>query len=140
MTDGRFAINMHILTLLASARQVSGEDWLTSDFMAASINIHPVLVRKELAGLRRAGLVQSREGKNGGSALAKPATEILISDIYRLVYDRSVLGLAKNTPNPKCPVGAVINDHLTALYNDAEAAMMTKFAGKNLHDFVQQFF
>lgn len=58
---GRFAISMHILTLLAKA---NGE-WLPSDLLAGSININPVLVRKELINLRNKGLVVSREGKYG---------------------------------------------------------------------------
>lgn len=141
MTDGRFAICVHILTLLAKAGKewLEGEAWLSSEFIASSININPVLVRKEISNLRHAGLVQSKEGKNGGSALAKPADQILLSEVYKVVYDRPVLGLAKNDPNPKCPVGREINAHLTALYQEAERGLLEKLGHTTLQQFEAQF-
>eukprot|EP01133_Synstelium_polycarpum_P013467 gene13467-15870_t len=99
MNNGRFAISLHILTLLD---QSNGEV-LSSEYIAGSININPVLVRKELISLRNQGLVLSKEGKNGGSYLAKPSTEITLAEIYNSVKQISLLGQAKNTPNPKCP-------------------------------------
>jgi len=141
MTDGRFAISIHILTLLAKAEKgwLEGEEWLSSEFIASSININPVLVRKEISKLRHAGLVQSKEGKNGGSALAKPAGQILLSEVYKVVYDRPVLGLAKNDPNPKCPVGREINAHLTTLYQEAEKGLLEKLGQTTLQQFEEQF-
>lgn len=135
MTDGRFAISIHILTLLANA----DDEWLSSEYIASSININPVLVRKEISNLRKAGLVQSKEGKNGGSSLAKPADQILFSEIYKIVYDRPVLGLAKNDPNPKCPVGKEINNHLATLYQDAENGLLERLGNTNLQQFEAQF-
>ena len=79
MNNTRFSISLHILTLLARAE----DELLSSEYIAGSININPVLVRKELINLRNQGLVASREGKNGGSYLNKPARDIYLSDIYR---------------------------------------------------------
>jgi Rrf2 family protein len=136
MTNGRFAINIHILTALALA----GDDWITSEYIAESININPVLVRKEISALRKAGLVKSREGKGGGCQLAHPASSILFSDIYKKVYDnRTVLGLYRNTPNQKCPVGQQIQNHLTDVYNEAEKALILKLSETTLADFAARF-
>ena len=52
MNNTRFATAIHIMTLLAESPQ----DWLTSEWIAGSININPVIVRKELGVLREAGL------------------------------------------------------------------------------------
>ncbi|UFH57036.1 Rrf2 family transcriptional regulator [Spirosoma sp. KNUC1025] len=133
--NGRFAISMHILTLLAKA---NGE-WLTSDFIAGSININPVLVRKEISSLRNKGLVISREGKNGGSILAKPASQIRLSDVFLATRQGAFLGAARNTPNPDCPVGRQINKHLDTLYQEAEEALISKLGDSTLDVFSHRF-
>lgn len=133
--NGRFAISMHILTLLAKA---NGE-WLTSDYIAASININPVLVRKEISNLRSKGLVISREGKNGGTMLAKDARQIRVSDVFLATRQGAFLGTARNTPNPDCPVGKQINRHLDNLYEEAENALIQKLGDSTLADFSRRF-
>lgn len=133
--NGRFAISMHILTLLAQANG----DWVTSDFLAGSININPVLVRKEISNLRNKGLVSSREGKHGGSMLAKPASQIRVSDVFLATRQGPFLGTSRNTPNPACPVGKQINKHLDALYEEAEQALIQQLGDSTLDDFSRRF-
>lgn len=135
MNNGRFAISLHILTLLAHQQ---GE-WLSSEYIAGSININPVLVRKEISNLREAGLVESREGKNGGSTLAKPPSKILLSDVYNAVRQEVLLGRAKNSPNPDCIVGKQINSHLDDLYKEVENSLVQKLGRKTLAEFYKQF-
>jgi len=132
---GRFAISMHILTLLAKA---NGE-WLTSDFIAGSININPVLVRKEISNLRSNGLVTSREGKNGGSSLARSPEAIQLSDVFLATRQGAFLGTSRNSPNPNCPVGKQINHHLDDLYLDAERALIQQLGGTTLSEFSHRF-
>ncbi len=81
MNNTRFATAVHIMTLLAKSPQ----EWLTSDWIAGSINVNPVIVRKEISVLREAGLITSRQGKDGGSQLGKNAVAITISEIYKAV-------------------------------------------------------
>lgn len=135
MNNNRFSVSLHILTLLATA----GEEWLSSEYLAGSININPVLVRKELSNLRKHGMVETREGKAGGSSLAKPAKQILLSDVYAAVKQTPLLGQNKNEPNPGCPVGKQINKHLDDLYMDVEKALTQKLGKTSLFDFVKQF-
>ena len=135
MNNGRFPISMHILTLMASAK---GE-LLSSDYIAGSININPVLVRKEISNLRNHGLIESKEGKNGGATLAKPADMIRLSEVYHAVQQASLLGNSKNTPNPDCLVGKQIKEHLDHLYLDIEGALLHKLEKMSLADFLHQF-
>ncbi|WP_316834960.1 Rrf2 family transcriptional regulator [Pedobacter nutrimenti] len=135
MNNGRFAISLHILTLLDKA---NGEV-LSSDYIAGSININPVLVRKELSNLRNHGMVLSKEGKNGGSYLAKSAQNITLGEIYNSVRQNSLLGNLKNTPNPQCPVGKQINKHLDNLYVDTENALIRQLSVQTLADFSRKF-
>lgn len=135
MNNNRFSVSLHILTLLATA----GDELLSSEYIAGSININPVLVRKELSNLRKHGMIETREGKAGGSILAKPAKQILLSDVYAAVRQVPLLGQNKNEPNPSCPVGKQINKHLDDLYTDVEKTLMQKLGKTSLFDFSKQF-
>lgn len=135
MGNSRFAISLHILTLLAEM----GEELRSSEWLAGSININPVLVRKELSNLRNHGLIESKEGKSGGSTLAKPASKILLSDIYEAVRTEYILGQSKNDPNPDCRIGRQINRHLDSLYEEVENDLIKKLGKKTLAEFCKQF-
>jgi Rrf2 family protein len=88
MNNTRFATAIHILTLLAKDPQ----EWLTSDWIAGSVNVNPVIVRKELINLKKSGLIESRQGKVGGVRIAKNPEQINISEIYESVKNTEVLG------------------------------------------------
>lgn len=135
MNNGRFSISVHILTLLATAQ----EAFLSSEWIAGSININPVLVRKEISNLREHGLVNSKEGKNGGTQLAKSAGQILLSDVYEAVKQSPLLGVAKNSPNPDCMVGRQINQHLDDLYEEVDKALLAKLGQTTLEAFCKKF-
>lgn len=135
MNNGRFAISVHILTLLTAAEN----ELLSSEYLAGSINVNPVLVRKELSNLRRHGLVESREGKNGGSCLAKPPARIRLSEVYAAVKKDALLGRSKNKPNPDCKIGREIEQHLDDLYDEVEQALMRKLDKTTLADFMKKF-
>ena len=135
MNSGRFAISVHILTLLAT----SEEEWTASEYLAGSININPVLVRKELINLREHGLIRSKEGKAGGSSLNKSPEAILMSDVYDAVKQKDLLGKGINLPNPDCPIGRKINNHLDTLYEDAERVLIASLAKTTLADFCKKF-
>ncbi|KFF08041.1 Rrf2 family transcriptional regulator [Chryseobacterium luteum] len=135
MNNTRFATAIHIMTLLAKSPQ----EWLTSEWVAGSINVNPVIIRKELSVLREAGLIASRQGKDGGSQLAKNAEQISISEIYRAVKNSEVLGKKNQNPNPVCSVGKEINTHLNTLFEETDH-LVTQFLGnKSLKEFSEQF-
>ena len=135
MNNARFATNMHILTLLAS---MPGE-WQSSEWLAASININPVMVRKELSVLQAAGLVVTRKGKDGGSMLGKPAAAITLAEVYAAIKQSEVLGRKNLNPNPKCPVGKNINKKLDQLFLETDDIVTAFLADKTLAGFVAQF-
>ncbi|RNL54516.1 Rrf2 family transcriptional regulator [Pedobacter jejuensis] len=135
MSNSRFPISLHILTLLDEANG----NVVSSEYLAGSININPVLVRKEIMNLRKHGFVGSKEGKGGGSFLAKDAKEINLAEVYNAVKTNTILGQSKNEPNPKCPVGKQINQHLNELYNDAENALINNLSKQTLADFALKF-
>ncbi|MCA6068626.1 Rrf2 family transcriptional regulator [Chryseobacterium sp. RG1] len=135
MNNTRFATAIHIMTLLAKSPQ----DWLSSEWIAGSININPAIVRKEISVLREAGLIVSKQGKEGGSQLAKNAGSITISEIYSVVKNTDVLGKKNQNPNPACSVGKEINNHLTRLFIETDELVVKFLGNKSLQEFSDQF-
>ena len=99
-TSSRFAVAVHILTLLASA-----EGPLR---IAGSVGTNPALIRRLVAQLAEAGFVSSQMGATGGATLAQPADRITLLDVFRVVESSVLIALPPNAPNPACDVGREI--------------------------------
>ena len=56
-----------------------------SSAMAQDLKAHAVFVRRVLAHLVRANIVQAREGRDGGYRLARPADRITLAEVYQAV-------------------------------------------------------
>ncbi|KQR92697.1 Rrf2 family transcriptional regulator [Chryseobacterium sp. Leaf180] len=135
MSNTRFATAIHIMTLLAKY----SDEWLTSEWIAGSLNSNPAMIRKEIGVLKSAGLIASRKGKEGGSMLAKKAEEISMGDIFAAVKNTEVLGRKNSNPNPKCPVGRDINVQLEQLFTETDSMVNSFLNKKLLHDFAETF-
>lgn len=135
MISGKFAISVHILTLLAK----TPDEFLTSEYIAGSINLNPVLVRKEIANLKKHHFVESREGKNGGTRLASPPEKISLEAIFKITFDKISLGVSKNEPNPACPVGKKINKNLDVLYESINDKVRLQLKDISLLEFANKF-
>jgi DNA-binding IscR family transcriptional regulator len=135
MISGKFAVTLHILTLLAKSR----EDFLSSEYIASSLNMNPVLVRKEIANLKKHHFVESKEGKNGGTKLLKNPDEISLNDVYKITFDSVTFGFSKNEPNPLCPVGKNINKNLSDLYTDINWKISKELGDISLLNFADTF-
>lgn len=131
----RFPIAVH--TLLCIARY-DGKERTTSDFIAASVNVNPVIVRQVLQKLKAAGLVNVARGA-GGAHLAKAPNEITLLDILQAVdaIDGSLFAL-HDAPNPRCEVGHVIRPLLEDRLGAAQAALEKNLAQTALSDLLAE--
>jgi len=135
MNNTRFATAIHILTILAK----SPDAWLSSDWIADSIQVNPVIVRKELGELQDHGWVISRKGKEGGYRLLIPSKEISLADIYKTVKKTDVLGKKNLNPNPKCPIGKDINKELEHLFEEIDESLFKTLQHRSLESFARLF-
>ncbi|AXT60279.1 Rrf2 family transcriptional regulator [Aquimarina sp. AD10] len=115
-------------------------EWHASSQIADSLNINPVLVRKEIKTLKESGLIESKEGKNGGVKLLKPSKNITIADIFESVKGSShVLNLSSNLPDVTCKIGGQINEKLLSMFNDIDNAILNTLKNQTLEEFKNQF-
>lgn len=135
MNNTRFATIIHILTLLA---KYPGQ-WLSSDWIATSIAINPVMVRRELGLLQEQGWVISRKGKEGGSMLGVDSEKISLADIFNAVKNTNVLGKKNRCSDSACSIGKDINKELAKLFEETDSIVTDALKPKTLKNFVAQF-
>ncbi|MFD0681210.1 MULTISPECIES: RrF2 family transcriptional regulator [unclassified Paenibacillus] len=73
----RFVIAVHALVWLARSEKL-----LPSSAIACQVNSHATFLRRVLQVLTQSGMVEAREGRDGGYALGKSASEITLADVY----------------------------------------------------------
>ncbi len=119
--SSRFTLAVHILTCIDTFKD---EYKITSEFLAGSTNVNPVIVRKILGQLKAAGIVNVARG-TGGASIARPLQEITFLDIYRAVecIDHGELFHFHENPNPDCPVGRNIHHILDEKLEHIQKAM-----------------
>lgn len=116
--NSRFAVAVHVLTLMSmEARAVKSEP------VAASVNTHPVVIRRILCALTRAGLATSQSGAAGGYRLAKPAAEISLFEVFQAVEHGEIFPLPRKPPARHCQVGAGLEAMLATIRRKVDAAV-----------------
>ena len=133
--SSRFTIGTHVMIMIALR---GDKTKVTSDFLAESVGVNPVIIRKTLSQLKKAGLIHVARG-TGGAALAKAVDEISLLDIYRAVECLGMTGQLfgfHDHPNPDCPIGHNIHDILDGKLAAIQIAMEKEMARTSLKEVV----
>jgi Rrf2 family protein len=133
-TSSRFTVGIHILTLLA----YGGDEAVTSEYIAGSVNTNAVVVRRLMSLLRAAKLVTSQCGPGGGWHLNRPPQCITLRDVYIATEGGTLFPMHTNPPNPRCPVGSTIQVALSARFDAARGALERQLQQTTIADLVQQ--
>lgn len=130
--SSRFTLAVHILICIDTFKD---EYKVTSDFLAGSTNINPVMVRRLLGQLKKAGIIDVMRG-TGGAVITKPLNEISFLDIYKAVecVDNGELFHFHENPNPNCPVGRNIHNILDEKLMRVQMALERELASITLED------
>lgn len=100
LSNSHFSIAIHLLCALAwnEGRMVG------SEMLARSVGTNPSFLRGLIGDLRDAGLVETRQGKGGGSKLALPAGSITLHDVYQATESSPALTAHAPDCGSICPV------------------------------------
>lgn len=130
--SSRFTIAIHILVYVATYHE---EERITSDVLAQSIQVNPVIIRNILTQLKRAELIAVKRGQGGVSIL--PAYEdISLLAIYQAVESikNNQLFSFHSQPNQNCPVGRAIHPLLDDKLERVQSAMERELASISLQE------
>ena len=135
--NSRMTIAVHALAWMALAQR-RGQEVLTSDQVAASVNTNPVIIRRSLGDLGRAGLVHVRHGAGAGWSLARAPEEITLLEVYDAVGQEPLFGMHRTEPNLECPVGRGIRPALGQVYDGVEQAVRHELAEVSVADVLRE--
>ena len=125
-TNNRLSATIHALVNLARRREPT-----TTDALAASLEVNPVVLRQTLGSLRDAGLVRGERGNTVWS-LARDAASISVGDIYIALGEPSLFVLRNRSDNPECLVERSVDDALMSAFDDAQRRLIERLGGVSL--------
>ena len=121
----------HMLIIIALKGK---ESKVTSDFLASSVGVNPVIIRKTLSQLKKAELISVARG-TGGAEIIKDLEDISLLDVYQAVECLGKTGQLfsfHDNPNPACPVGANIHGVLDEKLQKIQLAMEQELSQTSL--------
>lgn len=131
----RFTVAVHTLLVIYFFRDTHKT---TSEFIAGSVNVNPVVIRRILLALKGAGIIEVKAG-SGGASVIKKLSDITLYDIYRITAgeDNGMFGFHEK-PNPACPVGRNIHAVLDGRLDAAQNAMERELKKTTFADLVKE--
>ena len=130
--SSRLTVAVHVLLCIEVFKD---QRKVTSDFLASSVNVNPVVIRRILQQLKKAGIVSVARG-SGGADVARPLEEITLLDLYNAVecVDGGGLFHFHENPNQLCPVGRNIHAVLDGRLEEVQAAMEREMNSVTMQD------
>ncbi len=128
--SSRFTIAIHTLLCILLFK----DEKITSNFLAVSIQVNPVIIRNILIQLKKAKIIIVKRGK-GGISINKKAKDITLLDIFEAVesLDGKLFSFHKK-PNSKCPVGNNIKKILLPKLDNIQKSMEKELEKTTLKD------
>ena len=128
--SSRFTIAVHTLLCIL----LFEDEKITSNFLAGSVNVNPVIIRNILIQLKKAKIIIVKRGK-GGISINKKAKDITLLDIFEAVesLDGKLFSFHKK-PNSRCPVGNNIRKILLPKLDNIQKSMEKELEKTTLKD------
>lgn len=118
---------LHVLLHLAE-----GDGPATSENLAAAMNTNPVVLRRLMTGLRKAGFVASAKGHGGGWVISCPLDRITLRDVHEALGAPALVSLGFREDRPECLVALAVNESLGLAVQEAEATLLKQLGAVTL--------
>ncbi|KGQ70382.1 hypothetical protein A1D23_10680 [Chelonobacter oris] len=121
------SVATHILAYIA----YHADSELTSEQIAASIQTNPVVVRRMMGKLKKAGLLDRKK-------LVKSPNDISLLAIFQAVEDEYHIFTVHSSGHPLCPVGGAIGGILSDRFGKIEQKAFVELQQYTLQDVLEQ--
>lgn len=133
-SDSRLSRMLHVLLHMAQH-----DEPFTSEQIAKMLDTNPVVVRRTMSGLKKAGFVSSEKGHGGGWKLSCDLASVTLLDIHNAVGGPRIFAIGNTTDNPQCAVEKVVNAALDEALAQAESLLVKKLRSVSLGDLAKHF-
>ncbi len=131
--NSRLTIATHALAWMASHERVGGT-WTSSEQIAGSVKTNPVVIRRLMAELVKAGIVTSGRGPGAGWRLATDPQQITLRRIDEALGSEPAFAMHRNEPSAICPIAQGIRPVLAPVYAQVDAAVRRELERTTLAD------
>lgn len=133
---GEFTIAVHALVYLNHNRAT-----LSSELMAANVCTNPARIRKVMAKLKKAGLIGTKEGVDGGYCFEGDPETISLRDICEAL-DITVVSTSWKSGNPemKCLIASGMANIIDGICAELDAACKEKLGKITIAHIERQIF
>lgn len=132
--DTKFSMTLHILVYINETSNV-----VTSELLAKSVGTNASHIRKILALLKEADIIESQQGKKG-IILKEKANELTLDKIYLAVYPEKEILHIHDTANQECPVGANIKEVLSPIFEELERQLILNLKSLTLKSLIDDMY
>ena len=125
-----FAVALHVLVYLDHRGGT-----LSSEALAANVCTNPARIRKVMARLKKAGLVDTKEGAEGGYHFTLDADEVDIRQVAEAVEERLVSSAWRpGSREGNCLIACGMGPVLDEMYQELDELCKERLAGLTIRD------
>lgn len=132
--DSRLSSVLHALLHMAE-RGVP----MTSEQLSRCLGTNPVVVRRTMGFLRRAGIVSSDRGHAGGWRISSDLSAITLRDLHVALEEPEVFAIGHRNAAPECLVEQTVNGALDEALTAAEDLLLRRMGEVTLADLADDF-
>ncbi len=130
--DSRLSRVLHVLIHMGASHEP-----LSSSRIGDMLVTNPVVVRRLMANLSKAGFITTIPGRGGGWVLAQPLSKITMFDVYQLFGEGTLFTLGLTDEHTNCVIEKSINRELDAVLNEAEQLIIDRMKSLKLSELAQ---
>ena len=133
---GDFALAVHALVYLDHKAAT-----LSSEVLAENICTNPARVRRVMAQLKKAGLIETKEGHVGGYTFLKDPARVTLRDVCEAVETRIVSSAWKpGSVDMDCLVASGMAGIMDNVYAELDALCLQRLEGTTIWDIEERIF
>ncbi len=144
MVNQQFATAVHVMTSLAYMRNQHSKSTTTpkylvnSELLAESVKTHPVVIRRIIRSLTKAGLVSTCRGKAGGICLTKEPHQINLKDIYLALDIYEPIAPHNKEAHKDCPVSCSMHKIMSTVAEGSQKALNKYLESQKISDLLKK--
>lgn len=127
--NSRLSLALHTLGHMAG----DPDKMRTSSDIAEHAGTNPVVVRRVLGRLRKAGLLTSEKGHAGGWRLARVPEKITLADVY-LALDERLVASNESSDAPECSLEHALHERVAGVLEDIEQSLIAKLGETSISE------
>jgi Rrf2 family protein len=135
--NSRLTVAAHALVWIGKYQR-DGHEVATSEQIAGSAGTNPVVIRRLLAELAKAGLCESRRGAGAGWTLRRELSDITLLDVYDVTGPSPLFALHREEPDQNCVVGAGIQPAMLGVFDQLENTLRRELASTTLEEVLRE--